>query len=531
MSTSIVASGRRDIAAPYQQIGSSTGSLGSGRLMKGGKTGSNTAGMSGLTLDNPSASSTQNYPDYRSYQFQPLEPVSKVTFDRYVGCTPESNWVVPGKLLVGAYPASADDAETLDLITSILQHKVTKFVCLQQEYREHGVTEAMWRSGQALRPYFEDVRSIVKKKHLLPCLAGHDIVSEQKLAFTHFPIRDCSVTDDDRVLELARSLVRSIAEGHVIYLHCWGGHGRTGTLVCIMLHLMYGLNDKDAMHYCQTVHDLRQCPVVVGSPQTQTQRDQVSRVILSLMTQNRFNSRSMSGDASMLEQPQPALPSPVAKSGDILQSKLGSPRSATKQAPASATGASTAVPSLVQTAEATTISLGGVRADGLNDAVATNLTMPVISAAAPQPQTTDSGADVSLAFADSLTQEPQPQDEAVAAAPEDDSEDEETGAGRMRLGTMDDSDLYAELDDGEQPDSSMAVAMPSPVKEGEIEEGEMVEGSLEQEDQDDDDDDEMETPADEVRGVEVTAEEVQPQQPPPVAAKPSFRPLWRRNAA
>ena len=122
-------------------------------------------------------------------------------------------------------------------------------------------------------------------------------------------------------------------------------------------------------------------------------------------------------------------------------------------------------------------------------------------------------------------------DEAVAAAPEDDSEDEETGAGRMRLGTMDDSDLYAELDDGEQPDSSMAVAMPSPVKEGEIEEGEMVEGSLEQEDQDDDDDDEMETPADEVRGVEVTAEEVQPQQPPPVAAKPSFRPLWRRNAA
>lgn len=33
------------------------------------------------------------------------------------------------------------------------------------------------------------------------------------------------------------------------------------------------------MNYCQKVHDLRQCPVVVGSPQTQTQRDQVSRII------------------------------------------------------------------------------------------------------------------------------------------------------------------------------------------------------------------------------------------------------------
>ena len=33
------------------------------------------------------------------------------------------------------------------------------------------------------------------------------------------------------------------------------------------------------MNYCQKVHDLRQCPVVVGSPQTQTQRDQVTRII------------------------------------------------------------------------------------------------------------------------------------------------------------------------------------------------------------------------------------------------------------
>jgi len=64
-----------------------------------------------------------------------------------------------------------------------------------------------------------------------------------------------------------------------MYLHCWGGHGRTGTLVSIMLHLMYGLEPEMAMKRCQFVHDIRKCPVVVGSPQTQTQRDQVVRVI------------------------------------------------------------------------------------------------------------------------------------------------------------------------------------------------------------------------------------------------------------
>jgi hypothetical protein len=52
---------------------------------------------------------------------------------QYVGPTPESNWVIPGKLLVGAYPASQDDAETFELITSILKLGITKFVCLQME--------------------------------------------------------------------------------------------------------------------------------------------------------------------------------------------------------------------------------------------------------------------------------------------------------------------------------------------------------------------------------------------------------------
>jgi hypothetical protein len=44
------------------------------------------------------------------------------------------------------------------------------------------------------------------------------------------------------VVALAQKLVRDIAEGQVIYLHCWGGHGRTGTVVCIMLHLLYGVS-------------------------------------------------------------------------------------------------------------------------------------------------------------------------------------------------------------------------------------------------------------------------------------------------
>ena len=71
--------------------------------------------------------------DYRNFKFKPLTITSEVTFSEYVGPTPESNWVIPGVLLVGAYPASQDDEETYELITSILKERTSTFVCLQQE--------------------------------------------------------------------------------------------------------------------------------------------------------------------------------------------------------------------------------------------------------------------------------------------------------------------------------------------------------------------------------------------------------------
>lgn len=82
-----------------------------------------------------------------------------------------------------------------------------------------------------------------------------------------------------QVLQLAARLAARVARGEVLYLHCWGGHGRTGTVVSIMLHLMYGLSAEEAMERCQFVHDIRRIPINVGSPQTEAQREQVRRVV------------------------------------------------------------------------------------------------------------------------------------------------------------------------------------------------------------------------------------------------------------
>jgi protein tyrosine phosphatase len=103
----------------------------------------------------------------------------------------------------------------------------------------------LWREGLALRPYFEDVRHIVANKQAIPPLRQYNMVDLQNLAFEHCPIVDCGITDDHKILELSRKLVFDISQGHVIYLHCWGGHGRTGTVVSIMLHIMYGVSIID----------------------------------------------------------------------------------------------------------------------------------------------------------------------------------------------------------------------------------------------------------------------------------------------
>ena len=205
--------------------------------------------------------------------------------DEYVGPTDESNWVLPDRLLVGAYPASMNDEENDRWLGDVIKQGVTTFVCLQREYQNTGVTEAMWRSGNALRPYYQEAVPMLAKLQARAAADPHGGYERlaKELELVHFPIEDCNVGEDGEVLKLCENLAERVRNGECLYVHCWGGHGRTGTVVCIMLFLLYGLPPAEGMRRCQFVHDLRKIPIDVGSPQTQTQRNQVVRVIKKLV--------------------------------------------------------------------------------------------------------------------------------------------------------------------------------------------------------------------------------------------------------
>lgn len=120
-----------------------------------------------------------------------------------------------------------------------------------------------------------------------------------------------------QVLQLAARLAARVARGEVLYLHCWGGHGRTGTVVSIMLHLMYGLSAEESMERCQFVHDIRRIPINVGSPQTEAQREQVRRVVRRVMRRSARAAAAAAATAATAGLKSPAKPkAPSADMGE-----------------------------------------------------------------------------------------------------------------------------------------------------------------------------------------------------------------------
>ena len=79
----------------------------------------------------------------------------------------------------------------------------------------------------ACRPYIKDAQRILSQAHA----TGSATIRQQKLDFLHLPIIDGSVTTDAAISRLADDCCARVLAGQRLYIHCWGGHGRTGTLV------------------------------------------------------------------------------------------------------------------------------------------------------------------------------------------------------------------------------------------------------------------------------------------------------------
>jgi protein tyrosine phosphatase len=129
-------------------------------------------------------------------------------------------WVVPGKFLAGEYPGNKDLAKARGKINRFLEVGVRHFVDLT-EFGE-------------LVPY----EAILSEES-----GAASIIA----TYQRFPIRDVGVPRDAAQLgEILLTIDRRIRQGGVVFVHCWGGVGRTGLMVGCWLQ-EHGRTPDDAL--------------------------------------------------------------------------------------------------------------------------------------------------------------------------------------------------------------------------------------------------------------------------------------------
>ncbi len=116
---------------------------------------------------------------------------------------PQTYWVRPGRLLAGPCPGTDEH------LAALAAAGVTCILNLQ----ELGEVN---HDGLPFRDYTAAYRALLDGRAPL---------------FLRFPVPDYSVPDRAGMAAILDALDGALAGGYVVYLHCWGGKGRTGTVV------------------------------------------------------------------------------------------------------------------------------------------------------------------------------------------------------------------------------------------------------------------------------------------------------------
>jgi protein-tyrosine phosphatase len=156
-----------------------------------------------------------------------------------------SYWVLPNRFIVGEIPASMDEEQTVAKLNGLIRVNVNVVINLMEEDEKNYENKSFYDYG--------------------PYLNKHNIETHR------LPIKDLSIPSIETMKKILSIVQDSIRQKKIVYLHCWGGVGRTGTAVgCFLLNnsLASKENVLETINYLKrtTSIDKRQ------SPETEEQR-------------------------------------------------------------------------------------------------------------------------------------------------------------------------------------------------------------------------------------------------------------------
>jgi len=127
------------------------------------------------------------------------------------GPIPGSYWVAPARLLAGEYPSELDEAEAEEKRALLAQAGVDFFLDLTEE-------------GE-LPPYEGRIAPLEHRR---------------------MHIRDFGCPSRGEMRAILDTIDDALARGRRVYVHCWGGIGRTGTVIGCWL-VRHGRRPHDAL--------------------------------------------------------------------------------------------------------------------------------------------------------------------------------------------------------------------------------------------------------------------------------------------
>jgi hypothetical protein len=157
---------------------------------------------------------------------------------------PESYWVVPARFLAGEYPAAPYEGRARERLNRFLEAGIDTFfdLTIQNE----------------LPPYLSLLREQASLRNI-------------DVRYERFSILDRSIPMRGVMTGILTAIDSALAEGRNVYVHCWGGIGRTGTTVgCYLVH--HGLSGQQALaQLAELWKDVPKSSYFPRSPETDRQ--------------------------------------------------------------------------------------------------------------------------------------------------------------------------------------------------------------------------------------------------------------------
>ena len=139
---------------------------------------------------------------------------------------PQSYWIRPGLFCGTHYPGDKDPTIRDDKLRALVRCGIRRVLNLMQEGE-------VGRLGEPFDPYQERLAEIAEKM-------------SKSIRCQRFAIPDAGIPSVELMVEILDNIDVAIAANEPVCIHCWGGHGRTGTVAACYL-IRHGMSPEEAI--------------------------------------------------------------------------------------------------------------------------------------------------------------------------------------------------------------------------------------------------------------------------------------------